>query len=172
MVLVRANGVIQVTAGTLLALGKLPRLAALVPAGSLVPTTYAGHQFWNEVDDEDRAKQQIQFLKNLPCSAVCCRSPPVAGQRTGHDRDWGDSAGPIWSRGAYGLIHTAGPDARRAPDQTEGAPRCDGFVPETAPPAPSRPLVRQVGSWVRSSHFRLAITTGIAALVVLVSDPS
>ena len=65
VVLVRANGAVQVTAGTLLALGKLPRLAALVLAGSLVPTTYAGHAFWNEVDDEVRARQQIQFLKNL-----------------------------------------------------------------------------------------------------------
>jgi putative oxidoreductase len=65
VVLVRANGAVQVAAGTLLALGKSPRLAALVLAGSLVPTTYAGHAFWNEVDDEDRARQQIQFLKNL-----------------------------------------------------------------------------------------------------------
>ena len=30
-----------------------------------MPTTYAGHAFWNEVDDEDRNRQQIQFLKNL-----------------------------------------------------------------------------------------------------------
>jgi putative oxidoreductase len=65
VVLVRVNGMVQVAAGTLLALGKLPRLASLVLAGSLVPTTYAGHQFWNEVDDENRATQQTQFLKNL-----------------------------------------------------------------------------------------------------------
>jgi putative oxidoreductase len=65
VVLIRVNGVVQVAAGTLLALGKLPRLASLVLAGSLVPTTYAGHQFWNEVDDEVRAAQQGQFLKNL-----------------------------------------------------------------------------------------------------------
>jgi putative oxidoreductase len=65
VVVVRVNGAIQVAAGTLLALGRAPRLAALVLAGSLAPTTYAGHRFWNEIDDEDRVQQQIHFLKNL-----------------------------------------------------------------------------------------------------------
>lgn len=63
--LVRMNGAVQVGAGTLLALGKLPRLAALVLATSLVPTTLAGHRFWEETDTGARQQQRIHFLKNL-----------------------------------------------------------------------------------------------------------
>ena len=63
--LVRFNGAVQVGAGTLLALGKVPRLAALALAGSLVPTTMAGHRFWEEDDPQARAAQQIHFLKNV-----------------------------------------------------------------------------------------------------------
>ena len=33
--------------------------------GTLVPTTYAGHRFWEETDDAARAQQRIHFLKNL-----------------------------------------------------------------------------------------------------------
>ena len=62
--LVRVNGGIQVAAGTMLALGKFRRLSALTLAASLIPTTYAGHRFWEEVDDDRRAQQRVQFLKN------------------------------------------------------------------------------------------------------------
>lgn len=63
--LVRINGAVQLAAGTMLALGKLPRLASLALAGSLLPTTWAGHAFWNETDKLARAEQQTQFLKNV-----------------------------------------------------------------------------------------------------------
>jgi putative oxidoreductase len=62
---VRVNGVVQIAAGTALALGKMPRLAALVLAGSLVPTTLAGHRFWEEGDPAKRAGQTVHFLKNV-----------------------------------------------------------------------------------------------------------
>ncbi len=64
-VFVTANGTAQVLAGTLLALGRWKRLAALVLIGSIVPTTYAGHRFWLEVDEAKRSQQRIHFLKNL-----------------------------------------------------------------------------------------------------------
>jgi uncharacterized membrane protein YphA (DoxX/SURF4 family) len=63
--LVRINGIAQVVAGTTLALGWFPRVSALVLAGSLVPTTIAGHPFWEEDDPKVRAQQTIHFLKNL-----------------------------------------------------------------------------------------------------------
>jgi putative oxidoreductase len=63
--LVRINGAVQVVGGTLLALGKMPRLSALALAASLGPTTYAGHRFWEETDDRQRTQQQIQFMKNV-----------------------------------------------------------------------------------------------------------
>jgi len=62
--LVRINGAVQLGAGLLLALGRLPRLAAAALAASLVPTTIAGHRFWDEPDDRARVQQRIHFLKN------------------------------------------------------------------------------------------------------------
>jgi len=62
--LVQFNGAVQVAAGVTLALGIFPRLSALALAGSLVPTTLAGHRFWEAEDDAARAQQTIQFLKN------------------------------------------------------------------------------------------------------------
>ena len=63
--LVRANGAAMVGAGSLLALGRLPRLASTVLAATLVPTTIAAHSFWQEQDPQVRAQQRVQFLKNL-----------------------------------------------------------------------------------------------------------
>ncbi|WP_375781915.1 DoxX family protein [Streptomyces zingiberis] len=62
---VRLNSAVQVVAGTMLGLGKFPRLSALALAGSLAPTTLAGHRFWESEDTEDRTQQRIHFLKNL-----------------------------------------------------------------------------------------------------------
>jgi putative oxidoreductase len=63
--LVKINGAVQIGAGSLLALGKVPRLASVALAASLVPTTLAGHRFWEETDERARAMQRIQFFKNL-----------------------------------------------------------------------------------------------------------
>src|SRR5215470_114954 len=62
---VRLNGAVQFTAGSMLALGILPRVSALAIAVTLVPTTVAGHRFWEVEDDKERAQQRIHFLKNL-----------------------------------------------------------------------------------------------------------
>jgi len=63
--LVKINAGVQVGAGALLALGRFPRLSSALLAGSLVPTTLAGHRFWEESDPGQRAQQQIHFFKNL-----------------------------------------------------------------------------------------------------------
>jgi putative oxidoreductase len=62
---VRVNGAVQLVAGSLLALGRWPRLSALAIAATLVPTTIAGHRFWEAEDEKTAAQQRIQFLKNL-----------------------------------------------------------------------------------------------------------
>ncbi len=62
--LVKLNGAVQLAAGVLLAFGKLPRLASIALAASLVPTTLAGHRFWDEKDPGKRKAQLIQFAKN------------------------------------------------------------------------------------------------------------
>ena len=63
--LVRINGAVQMVGGSLLAVGKFRRLAALALIGSIVPTTYAGHRFWEESDDAAKQQQLTHFLKNL-----------------------------------------------------------------------------------------------------------
>jgi putative oxidoreductase len=62
--LVQLNGAVQVGAGITLALGIFPRVSALLLAGSLIPTTFAGHRFWEAEDDAAKAQQTVQFLKN------------------------------------------------------------------------------------------------------------
>jgi uncharacterized membrane protein YphA (DoxX/SURF4 family) len=62
---VKIDAGVKVVAGTLLSLSKLPRLSALALAASIVPTTVAGHRFWEHDDPKERSGQLIHFLKNL-----------------------------------------------------------------------------------------------------------
>jgi putative oxidoreductase len=63
--MVRINGGSMLAGGTALALGVKPRLAALGLAAALVPTTYSGHQFWNQNDPAARRMQLVHFNKNV-----------------------------------------------------------------------------------------------------------
>ncbi|MFF9686916.1 DoxX family protein [Streptomyces sp. NPDC014623] len=63
--LVRINSAVQLGAGVLLAAGRFPRASALALAASLVPTTLAGHAWWKTDDPDERARQRVQFGKNL-----------------------------------------------------------------------------------------------------------
>ncbi|MFH8798330.1 DoxX family membrane protein [Streptomyces sp. NPDC017936] len=62
---VRLNGAVQVAAGLLLATGRVPRVAALAAAVTLVPTTWAAHRFWEVKDPDERARQRTHFLQNV-----------------------------------------------------------------------------------------------------------
>ena len=59
------NGAAMVIGGTMLLLGIMPQLAALILLGTIVPTTVVGHAFWKEESDMGRMNQQTQFYKNL-----------------------------------------------------------------------------------------------------------
>lgn len=61
---VRGNGAAMVLGGAALALDKLPRLATLGLLASMIPTTLAGHPFW-ELEGAERKAQEIQFYKNM-----------------------------------------------------------------------------------------------------------
>ena len=63
--LVRINAVAQIAAAGMLATGRVPRIAASVLAASLVPTTAAGHRFWEESDPDQRRSQKLHFFKNV-----------------------------------------------------------------------------------------------------------
>jgi uncharacterized membrane protein YphA (DoxX/SURF4 family) len=62
--LIKIDAGVKIVAGSMLAVGKFPRLAATALAASMVPTTMT-HQFWTETDPSRKADQQIQFLKNV-----------------------------------------------------------------------------------------------------------
>src|SRR4029450_7271667 len=59
----QGNGGARLAAGAALALGLWPRLAAGVLAGSLVPTTLAGHPYWQEKDPGARRQQRTHVLR-------------------------------------------------------------------------------------------------------------
>lgn len=60
-----ADAAAKVGAGMALATGRMPRLAALALVASLVPTTLAGHRFWEHEDPKERANHRTHFLKNV-----------------------------------------------------------------------------------------------------------
>jgi uncharacterized membrane protein YphA (DoxX/SURF4 family) len=84
---VKADAALKVGAGALFALGKLPRLSALVLIGSTVPTTLAGHRFWEEKDPKVQFEKIAHFLKNLGLlgglllAAVDTEGKPSVGYR-------------------------------------------------------------------------------------------
>lgn len=61
---VRLNAAVHLGAGVLLAAGVMSRLAALALAVSMVPTSVAGHPFWQIEDPVSRKRERVQFLKN------------------------------------------------------------------------------------------------------------
>jgi uncharacterized membrane protein YphA (DoxX/SURF4 family) len=134
--LIRINGGVQVGAGTLLALGRLPRLSALALAVSLVPTTAAGHRFWEEQDKARRQQQQAHFLKNvsmfggLLLAALDTEGRPGLAWRTRHSVDHASTALRRTGREARHSADHAGTalrrtrrEARRSVDRAETALR-------------------------------------------------
>src|SRR3954454_13256134 len=110
--LVKIDAGVKIVAGTMLAFGKFPRLASTALAASLVPTTLAGHRFWEEEDPEVRAQQQIHFFKNvgllggLMIAAADTQGKPSLGWRarraaaslSGQSSSIGDSAADLGER--------------------------------------------------------------------------
>lgn len=63
--LVRLNAGLQLAAGAALATGRAPRLSAAVLAASMVPTTVAGHRFWEFDEEPAKTQQKLHFFKNV-----------------------------------------------------------------------------------------------------------
>jgi len=118
--LIRVNGAVQLGAGSLLALGRLPRLSAFVLALSLAPTTAAGHRFWEEQDKTQRQQQQIHFLKNLSMfgglllAAMDTEGKPGLAWRTRHSVDHAGTALRRTRRDARHSVDHAGKAVRRS----------------------------------------------------------
>jgi putative oxidoreductase len=88
--MVRINAAVHVLAGLGLATGRAPRLSALALAATVVPTTVAGHPFWEEKDKGARAQQMTHFFKNLSMlgglviAAIDTEGKPGVAWRTTH----------------------------------------------------------------------------------------
>ena len=63
--LVRINALTQIAAGLTLATGRAPRTSSALLASTMLPTTLAGHRFWEVQDSSTRQQQQLHFFKNL-----------------------------------------------------------------------------------------------------------
>lgn len=63
--LVRINAGVHILAGLALATGRAPRLSSLALAATMLPTTVAGHPFWEESDPAAKANQRVHFFKNV-----------------------------------------------------------------------------------------------------------
>lgn len=63
--LVRINAGVQLAGAFGLATGRAPRLSAAVLAASLVPTTAAGHRYWEAEDPAQKTQQKLHFFKNV-----------------------------------------------------------------------------------------------------------
>jgi uncharacterized membrane protein YphA (DoxX/SURF4 family) len=90
--LIRIKAGTDVVAGLLLASGRFTRPAALVLAVNLIPTTLAGHPFWQRSDPQ-RSQHEIHFLKNvallggLLITAADTEGRPGLRYRTSHAVD-------------------------------------------------------------------------------------
>ncbi len=111
--LVRINGAVQVAAGLALATGRMPRLSSAVLAATLVPTTAAGHRFWEETEPGQKKAQRVQFFKNasmmggLMLAAVDTEGKPGVAWRARR-------AATDVRREAKGLARTARREAKLA----------------------------------------------------------
>ncbi|WP_132991474.1 DoxX family membrane protein [Gordonia zhaorongruii] len=63
--IIKVTGAVQVGAGAALALGKAPRIASTILAGSLIPSTVYETDFWNETDPALRSAKRAAFTKNV-----------------------------------------------------------------------------------------------------------
>jgi uncharacterized membrane protein YphA (DoxX/SURF4 family) len=63
--LVKLDGAIKIAGGLGLVFGPFARPAALLLAGSLVPTTLAGHRFWETTDPDQKVSDRVEFFKNV-----------------------------------------------------------------------------------------------------------
>jgi putative oxidoreductase len=61
----RVDGAVMVGAGTLLALGRMPRLAALALVAGAAPSTYAEIVQWREKDPEQRRARRHELITRL-----------------------------------------------------------------------------------------------------------
>jgi uncharacterized membrane protein YphA (DoxX/SURF4 family) len=122
--LVRLNGAAQMAGGVLLATNTAVRPAAFMLIGSLIPTTLAGHDFWTQDDPDQKAANQVQFVKNLGLigglllAAMDTEGRPglawQTGHLAGHAQDSIRRAAHTTAKETKRAAHSTAKEARRA----------------------------------------------------------
>ena len=113
--LVKLDGAIKVVGGLGMVFGPFARPAALLLAGSMVPTTLAAHRFWETTDPDQKVSDRVEFFKNvslvggLLVTALDTGGRPsipwMAGKAVhGAAETVGDAAGTVGS----GVSHASG----------------------------------------------------------------
>ncbi len=114
------NGIAQLAGGLLLAPGHFTRPSAAVLAGTLIPTTVAGHPFWSVKDPAERRGHEVHFLKNLGLlgglllAGVRHPGQARAAWRASHAVDHASSAATRGQRSLQRTARTARREARLA----------------------------------------------------------
>ena len=123
---VKIDAAVKVAAGTMLALGRFPRLAAAALIASLVPTTAAAHRFWEESDPAARKAQQLHLIKNagivggLLLAAVDTEGKPSLAWRAQHAPGALGHAATDLRRDAELALHSAGSSLHSAGETLRG----------------------------------------------------
>jgi putative oxidoreductase len=130
--LVRAKAASDVVAGVALATGRFSRPAALVLAAGLVPTTLAGHPFWDADSAKEKAEHQTHFLKNLAVlgglllAAADTEGQPGLRYRTEHAVDRAGRAVGRSQRSLRRTVRTARREAKIAAVSATAARKLPG----------------------------------------------
>jgi len=118
--LVRVTGAAHVLGGLMLATDRAPRAGAALLAGTLVPTTLAGHRFWEYTDPQQRVHQRIQFFKNvsmlggLVIAALDNEGRPGLAWRASHLAEHAEQSARRAARATARGTHKATRGTRRA----------------------------------------------------------
>jgi P-loop Domain of unknown function (DUF2791)/DoxX len=116
--IVRGNGAVQVVGGALLASGTLPRLAALTLAGSMIPTTVAGHA---STTRPSASCSGSSFTRTWPSSAACCSRSSTEIERLPQQT----ARRPVWVTSSAGCCRRLPPLAQRLATDLATDPRFD-----------------------------------------------
>lgn len=61
----KITAAVQIGGGVLLATGKVPRLASVALAATVIPANLGSHMFWSEIDPERKAQKRREFLTDV-----------------------------------------------------------------------------------------------------------
>jgi len=123
---VKIDAAVKIAAGTMLALGRFPRLASAALIASMVPTTAAAHRFWEESDPAKRKAQQLHLIKNagivggLLLAAVDTAGKPSLAWRAQHAPAALSHAATDLRRDAELALHSAGSSLHSAGETLRG----------------------------------------------------